>query len=139
MYLVEAVYNRETKIVTNRTVKSYGRYDKLPPDFKKTLDDKQARRELANKLAQQKRDLEIAEATRKLQERPPTNNPEQALKFKNFNRTFALHYGHLALKKTWEDDLDLKRKINYIQENKTDVKGWSINDLLFLFMFVKTH
>lgn len=137
VYLVEAVYNRETKIVTNRTVKSYGRYDKLPPDFKKTLDDKQARRELANKLSQQKRDLEIAEATRKLQERPPTNNPEQNLKFKNFNRTFALHYGHLALKKTWEDDLDLKYKINYIQDNKTDVKGWSINDLLFYLCSLK--
>lgn len=138
VYLVEGVYNKKTKTVTNRTVKSYGRYDKLPQDFKQTLDDREARRELAKKLAQQKRDLEIEEATKTLQKRQASNHP--VLKdpsLKNFNRTFALNYGHLALKKIWEDDLDLKYKIDYIQDHKTEVKNWRINDLLFYLCSLK--
>lgn len=138
VYLVEGVYNREKKTVTNRTVKSYGRYDKLPEDFKKTLDNEEAKRELANRLTQQKRDFDIAEVTKAIQERQACTTPEQNdLALINFNRTFALHYGHLALKRIWEEELGLKYKIGYLQDHKTDVKTWEINDLLFYLCSLK--
>ena len=134
VFLVESVYLKDGKKSTTRTIKNYGRYDKLPPDFRKKLDDAKAQRELAKAIERDIRAQELehlAELMAKRAVKPEFQSHE------NFNRAFALNYGHLALKPIWDNELNLQYKVEYLQKKKTKVKGWKINDLLFYLCSLK--
>ncbi len=109
VFLVESVYLKDNKKSTTRTIKNYGRYDKLSPEFRKKLDDAKAQRELAKAIEKDLREQELAHLSTVIAQnsvKPELQSQE------NFNRAFALNYGHLALKPIWDDELKLPGRLH---------------------------
>ena len=49
LYLLESVYDKKTGKHSNKIVESYGNYDDLPEEVRKSYEDKQKRKELTRK------------------------------------------------------------------------------------------
>lgn len=125
LYLLEGVYDKAKGRSTNRVVRSFGAYDKLPKKIREQYEDQKSRKELERKLIREQREDSLRKAIQTL--------PEESLEnlSNNFNRSGALRYGHLCLKPIWEKQMGLKYKIDYLQKQTTQIRSWRMNDLLF--------
>lgn len=126
-------------------VKNYGRYDKVSKDIREAFEDAKARKELAKTLEYQLRMNELAGAQNNIKQEDNKRSNSSASSQEttsaeanmNFNKALALNYGHLTLKGIWDKELDLRYKLNYLQEHYTKIDGWNINDLLFYLCSLK--
>lgn len=131
LYLLEGVYDKAKGRSTNRVVRSFGAYEKLPKKIREQYEDQKSRKELERKLIREQREDSLRKAIQTL--------PEESLEnlSNNFNRSGALRYGHLCLKPIWEKQMGLKYKIDYLQKQTTQIRSWRMNDLLFYRKFTK--
>ena len=56
---------------------------------------------------------------------------------KHFNKSLGLHYGHLALRKIWEQELNLRYKIDYLQQRYENITTWRLADVIFYLCALK--
>ena len=137
LQLVKSVHVAGQRNPKKIVVKNYGRYDKLDSQIRAAFEDAQAKKELAKKLASELRMNELSGAYVTVEKEGKAEAENTATGTSNFNKALALHYGHLMLKKIWDRELDLRYKLNYLQEHFTKIEGWNINDLLFYLCSLK--
>ena len=119
LQLVKSVHVAGQRNPKKIVVKNYGRYDKLDSQIRAAFEDAQAKKELAKKLASELRMNELSGAYVTVEKEGKAEAENTATGTSNFNKALALHYGHLMLKKIWDRELDLRYKLNYLQEHFT--------------------
>lgn len=129
LVLLESVRNPETGKVRKVQVLSYGRYEDAPAEIRKQYEDKQKRKELSQTLTIECKKKMLSTAFYRDSLRSDVG--VGCGNGKAINNSKGLRYGHLALKSLWDNYFDLRYKINYLQDSKTTITEWKLNDLLF--------
>lgn len=137
LYLMESRYNKETGKSTPVIAKSYGRYDEAPEEVRKQYEDKTAKNLLEQKLEAELRAERLSNASALVNNQLSQAETAKSESYGNFNRLPLLHYGHLALKPIWDNDLKLMYKFNQIQRSHTAIRDWSLNALAFYLVCLK--
>ena len=138
LYMMESTHVKGQRNPKKRTIKAYGLYENVAEDIRKAFEDKLAKKELELKLEHELRMAELKNAHDTVEREKILNDgvvPSNT--DTNFNKAQALRYGHLPLKRIWDQDLNLRYKLKYLQEYHTDIESWSINDLLFYLCALK--
>lgn len=137
LHLVKSVHIAGQRNPKKIVVKNYGRYDKVDPEIRNAFEDAKARKELAKKLEFELRMKELTGAQQAVSAAPTPQQGTAEKQESNFNKALALNYGHLMLKEIWDRELNLRYKLNYLQQHFTQIEDWNINDLLFYLCSLK--
>ena len=124
LILMESIHVKGQKYCAKRVIKNYGRYDQLPENVRRDYEDRKARKTLSRQLENEFRMQELQKSQTRLEQQ------NVAAAFCP-NKGLALNYGHLPFRMIWDRELGLKYKIGYLQNKKTDIRSWQLNDLLF--------
>ena len=124
LILMESIHVKGQKYCAKRVIKNYGRYDQLPENVRRDYEDRKARKTLSRQLEHEFRMQELQKSQTRLEQQ------NVAAAFCP-NKGLALNYGHLPFRMIWDRELGLKYKIGYLQNKKTDIRSWQLNDLLF--------
>ena len=126
----------------HKTIKNFGRYDNLPKSLHAIMEssDKSAKKALERRLEQvapEEMDQVLLNLVSDLDALMQAD--AEATKPKNpyFNKAETLRYGHLVFKSIWDKDLNLRRKIEHIQDTYSQVKTWRFNDAVFYLVMRK--
>lgn len=134
--LVQSCRVPEKPYPIQKTIKNFGRYDKLPEGLRAIMDssDKSLKKALERRLEKvdpSAMDQVLIEAASNPEGLLQTDNDTASSKYPYFNKSETLRYGHLVFKPIWDKDLNLRRKIDHIQDTYSQVKAWRFNDALF--------
>lgn len=129
LLLMESVYVKEKRTSKKVIREDYGPYNEAPEELRRKFEDAKARRELAKQLTQEKQ----AKAVQSALGMKPLSAEEAFAETAatHFNKALALHYGHIALRRIWDRELNLRYKLDYLQKTASEIKSWRVNDLLF--------
>lgn len=125
LYLMETVPKRGKKPARQKVVHSYGPWDEVPEDIRQQYENHDERKALARKLEHET--LVKASQGSKLSQAVADANGDSD----HFNKTYALRYGHLALRDIWNREMGMRYKVDYLQGSTTKITSWRINDLMF--------
>ena len=115
--LMESYRNEDGK-PCSRMVKNFGRYEDLIKDNPNAFEELKAKykqdKETKYQLTQTERYREVE---RILSLKVPDSSGSD-----DISESPSLSYGHYVLKRLWEEDLQLDRKISYLQKSKTQFR-----------------
>lgn len=115
--LMESYRNEEGK-PSSRTVKNFGRYEDLIKDNPNAFEELKAKykedKETKSQLTQDERHREV-ERILSLKVPDPSGSDD-------VSESPSLSYGHYVLKRLWEEDLQIDRKISYLKKSKTQFR-----------------
>ena len=134
LHLVKSVHIAGQRNPKKIVVKNYGRYDKVDPEIRNAFEDAKARKELAKKLEFELRMKELAGAQQAVSATVTPENGAAEKQESNFNKALALNYGHLMLKEIWDRELNLRYKLNYLQQHFMSKPREFVHKLLFEFV-----
>lgn len=119
VYLEEAVYKDGKKI--NKIVKSFGDKAKLPEGKVE---------ELKAMYKNESNEKRTAEQKFRLQEFSSVMNALNTSSQSNTEFAFPeLNYGHIPLRRIWKEILGLDYKIDYLQENKSEITAYKLSNI----------
>ena len=126
LYLLEGEKKAGEKYSRSKTHLNLGREDELSPKILDYLRDKLTRKELAKAVVDDFAKGDCDSLFRKVimgdwePSSPITHETEKAKEIAELPFPL-LRYGHLAFRKIWENDLNFKYKIDYLQKSKTKI------------------
>ena len=118
-----------------KVIHNFGKLDTIALATKERLENKELRTQLSTDVSKDILNGNVDAAVQKvvMGEWKPTNPSTSYQSPLNFNKLPFLHYGHLLLRPIWDDIFRLKYKLDYIKKNKSNIRSWDLNSLLFYF------
>lgn len=131
LVLEESYWDKKAKAGRNKLIQSFGNLDKIPPEQLEQLRriySSETQEKIRDGKLKKRVDAIISEAQEAVQESDSTSSSVPCAQ---------LRYGHLLLKRIWNEDLGLTTKINYEQKHNTCISAYSLNDIAFYFSALK--
>lgn len=120
LYLLESFRDKNGK-PTSRVVHNYGRLEDIPPKELEKLKEQYANKRMKKELELKQNKAIFDELLKRSQEEPKDGG--------SIYISPLLHYGQYAIKKLWDDELNLYRKIGNIQEARTKITSYRLSDI----------
>lgn len=120
LYLMESFRKKDGK-PTSRVVHNYGRLEDIPPKELQKIKEQYGDKRLKKELELKHNKAVFDELLKQSREEPAAGGSIYICPL--------LHYGQYAVKKLWDDELNLYRKIGNIQEAHTRIRSYRLSDI----------